>query len=214
MTTIVGRNCKVEVALTFSAPAAVTAITLADPPSCTLTAHGFVDGDVGYWSVAAGMVELDQQACYIDQSSTSAFTLPGLVSTNYSTFTAGDFYKAATFATVSEAASYTVGGGEANALDDPRLLDAKLRQVAGFLQPENLSIDVSSQEVDGSAMQFITKAARAGTSVLIKVSKGTRVLRLAYGVPSAPGEAVRAGQLGTGSFNLIVPAFVLKPNHA
>ncbi len=115
---------------------------------------------------------------------------------------------------MSEAASYSVGGGEANALDDPRLMDAKLRQIAGFLQPENLTIDVSPQEVDGSAMQFIIRKARNGEKVLVKISKGQRVLRVAYGTPSVPDESVQAGQKASGTFNLIVPAFVLKPNHA
>lgn len=212
MTTIVGRNCKVEVALTFSAKISPTACTKANPPAVSLTSHGLTDGDVGYWSVTAGMVELDQQACVINQTSVDAFTLLGLDSTNYSTYTAGDFYEAASWGTISEAAGYTVGGGEATQLDDGRLNDSKLRQVAGFNAPENLSIDVKMGEIDSAALQFIIAAARNGTSVLIKVSKGSQILRVAYGVPSVPGEAVQAGQLATGSFSLTVPAFVCKPN--
>ena len=38
MTTIVGRNCKVEVALTFAAVAAFTAVTKANPGVATKTA--------------------------------------------------------------------------------------------------------------------------------------------------------------------------------
>lgn len=216
MPTITGRNCKVEVALTYDGSAlAPTAVTKADPPSVTLTSHGLVDGDVGYWTITdGGMVELNEQACYVDQSSTSVFTLPGLVSTNYGTYAAGTFLRVATWGTLTEAAGYTVGGGEANPLDDPRLLDSKLRQVTGFLSPDNLTIDVSNQEVDGTALIFIQKAARAQSSVLFRISKASRVLLVAYGVPGAPGSSVRAGQLGTGSFNVIVPAFALKPNHA
>lgn len=216
MGTIVGRNCKVEVALTYDGSAlAPTAVTKADPPSVTLTAHGLIDGDVGVWSITdSGMVELHEQACYVDQSSTSVFTLPGLVSTNYGTYAAGTFLRVATWGTISEAAGFTVGGGEANPLDDPRLMDSKLRQVPGFLSPDNLTIDVSNQEVDGSALIFVQKAARAQTPILVRISKGSRVLLVAYGTPGAPGSSVRAGQVGTGSFNVIVPAFALKPNHA
>jgi hypothetical protein len=212
MTTIVGRNCKVEVALTFAASIAPTAVTKANPPSCTLTTHGMTDGDAGYWSVSAGMIELDQQACLINQIDVNTFTLLGLDSTYYSTYTAGTFYEAATWGTLSEAAGYAVGGGEADQLDDGRLNDNKRRQVAGFNAAENLTIDVKQGEVDGAALQFIIAAARNGTSVLIKITKGTQVLRLAYGVPSVPGESVQAGQLATGSFSLTVPAYVVKPN--
>lgn len=213
MTTIVGRNTKVEVALTFDAAiTTVSAITKADPPECTLAAHSLVDGDVGYWTVSAGMIELDQQACVIDSTGANTFTLLGLVSTSYSTYTAGSFYRAATWGTISEAAGYSVGGGEATQLDDGRLNDNKLRQVAGFNQPENLSIDIRNGEIDGAALAFVIKAARAGTPVLVKVTKGTQILRVAYGVPSSPGESVQAGQLASGSFSLTVPAYVVKPN--
>ena len=57
MTTIVGRNCKIEVALTFDAASAATAVTAANPAVATLTSHSVDTGDVGYWVVTAGMVE-------------------------------------------------------------------------------------------------------------------------------------------------------------
>lgn len=216
MPTISGRNVKVEVALTFASSINPTAVTKADPPSVTLTSHGLSDGDTGYWTTTSGMMQLNEQAAVINQVDANTFTLLGLDSTNWDTYVQSGslFFEAATWATISEAASYTVGGGDANPLDDPRLLDNKLRQVAGFNSPENLSIDVSSQEVDGTAMAFVINKARNGASILVKITKVSsgQILRVAYGVPSVPGESVRAGQLGTGSFNIIVPGYVVKPN--
>lgn len=213
MGTIVGRNCKVEVALTLGTPVAgATAITLADPPVVTDAAHGLTDGAVGFWSVSAGMVELNEQAFIVDDSDTNTFKMPGFESTTYSAYTAGTYTMAATWGTLAEAAGYGVGGGAANALDDTRLLDVKTRNIAGNLAPQDVTIDVKNQEVDGAAMAFIAKAARATTSVLMRISKGGQVLRVFYGVPSLPGEATAAGALATGQFSVQVPAWVVKPN--
>ena len=56
MTTIVGRDCKIEVALTFDSPISPTAVTKANPGVATLTGHSVETGDVGYWLATSGMV--------------------------------------------------------------------------------------------------------------------------------------------------------------
>lgn len=212
MTTIVGRDCKIEVALTFDAAINPTAVTKANPGVATLTGHAVETGDIGYWSVTAGMVELDGQAVYCTETDTNTFTMNGLVTTNYSTYSAGSLVLAASWGTISEAAAWSVGGGAPNPLDDTRLTDIKTRNVAGLLAAQDLNIDVRSPVTSGAALAFIEAAAQTGSSVLIKISKGGTVLRVAYGVPSLPGEQVSAGGLGAGSFGLICPGWVLKPN--
>ena len=96
MTTIVGRNCKIEVALTFDSPMAPTAVTNASTAVATLTAHAGETGDVGYWTVAAGMVELDGQAVHITETDANTMTLNGLDSSLYSTYSAGSLVVGAT----------------------------------------------------------------------------------------------------------------------
>jgi hypothetical protein len=212
MTTIVGRNVKVQVALTFAAADTVTALTLANPGVATSTAHGLVNGDVGYFSVTAGMVEIDQQAVCVDDKTNDAFDCSGVDTTGYTAWSAGTFTAAATWATVSEAAAYSIGGGAANQLDDTRLMDLKTRNVAGLLAPQDLTIDVKNGEEDSAAMAFIEAAAKNGTNCLFKITRGSTVLRVAYGVPSIPGESVQAGGLASGQFNVICPAWIPKPN--
>ena len=216
MTTIVGRNCKVEVALTLgtAVTGGATAVTKASPGVVTDAAHGLLDGAAGFWTITSGMVELDQQAFLVDNKATDSFEMPGFETTNYSTFVGADstYTMAATWGTLSEAAGYAVGGGAANQLDDTRLLDTKTRNVAGLLAPQDVSIDVKSGEVDGAAMAFIATKARAAEACLFKISKGAQVLRVFYGVPSLPGESATAGQLATGQFSVTVPGWVVKPN--
>lgn len=212
MTTIVGRNVKVQVALTFAAALNPTAVTKANPAQATLAAHGKAVGDVGYWSITAGMTELDGQAVALTVAPSGTFDMGGLDTTGYSTYTAGSIIFGATWGTVAEAAGYNVGGGAAAQLDDTRLTDLKTRNVAGLLPSQDLSIDIKQQEINGSAMAFIEAAARNGTPCLFKITRGSQILRVAYGVPSIPGESVSGGALATGQFNVICGAWVLKPN--
>jgi len=217
MGTITGRNCKVEVALTFSAAvvAGATLITKANPPQVTDAAHGLSNGSVGFWLMpAGGMVELDEQGFMVNNVATDTFEMPGLDSTDYSTHVAaGNSYTiAATWGTVSEAASYEVGGGAAGQIEDNRLHETKDRNISGNLAAQTLNVGIKNQEVDGAAMQFVATKAMRGLPVLIKISKAGRVLRVAYGVPSLPGESVSAGGGATGTFAVNVPGFCVKPN--
>lgn len=212
MTTIVGRDCKIEVALTFDSPLTVTALTKADPGVATSAAHGAAQGEVGYFSVSAGMVEIDQQAVYLSAVDTNTMTLAGLVTSGYSTWDTGTLTMAATWGTLSESSGYAVGGGASAQLDDTRLTDVKTRNVAGLLAPQDVTIDLRNPVTMGAALAFLEKAARASTSCLFKVTKGSTVLRVFYGVPSLAGETVQSGQLGNGQINVICPAWVLKPN--
>lgn len=212
MTTIVGRNVKIEVALTFASPVSPTAVTKANPAVGTLTSHTLSDNDVAYWTISAGMVEMDGQAVHIMDTSANTFTMNGLDTSNYSTYSAGTLTPASTWGTISEAASYSVGGGAANALDDTRLIDVKTRNVAGLLAPQDITVDVRNGVSAGTAMAFVEAAARNSTSCLFRISQGSTVLRVYYGVPSVPGESVSAGGLATGQFNILGAGWAVKPN--
>jgi hypothetical protein len=212
MTTIVGRDCKIEVALTFDSALTVTALTKADPGVATSTAHGLTVGEIGYFVASAGMVEIDEQAAYVSAQDTNTFTLANLKTTNYSTWTAGTFIAAASWGTLSEAAGYTVGGGAAAQLDDTRLMDVKTRNVAGLLAPQDVTVDIRNPVTQSSALDFIETAARDGTACLFRITKGGTVLRVFYGVPSVAGEATQAGGLASGQFGVTCANWVLKPN--
>lgn len=215
MSTIKGINCKVEVALTFGAAKLFTSVSKAYPPVGTLTAHGITNGEVGYWTIGSGMVELADQAIMANNIASGTIEMPGLDTTNYSTFVsaAGNFLTmASTWGTIAEAAGYQVGGGAGAQLNDTRLTDTKTRNIAGLLAPQDITIDVKNGDVSSAAMAFIERKAQNNEPVLIKISHGTRVLRVAYGTPSLPGENVSSGELASGQFSIIVPAFALKPN--
>ena len=91
MTTAVGRNVKLELATAFNTAKTVTAVTLASPGVATSAAHGMSNGTVGFWTVTAGMVQLDGQATRVYNQAANAFDLQGLNTAGYSAFTAGTF---------------------------------------------------------------------------------------------------------------------------
>lgn len=213
MGTIVGRNCTVQVALTFAAAINPTAVTKASPGAVTLTSHGLTDGMVGYWSsVTAGMVELQDQAFVVSGSATNTWNLAGLDTTDYTTYTAGSAIMASTWGTISEAAGWSVGGGTPDQLDDTRLIHVKKTNVAGNLPAEDLSIKVKNAEIDGTAMAFVMGKAQRGLPILVKILRGTQILRVFWGVPGRPGESVDAGGAASGDFGMVGAGWVLKPN--
>lgn len=211
--TIKGLNCKVEVALTFDSPISPTAVTKADPPVATLTAHGITSGEVGYFLATTGMIQLHKQAFLANNHTANTWEMPGLDSTDYDTFVAGPtVVMAATWATIAEAAAYAVGGGAQSELNDTRLMDIKARSESGLLASQTLTIDVRNAVVSSSGMSFIEKKAMRSVGVLVKISQAGKVVRVAYGVPSLPGESVGSGELANGQFAIICPGFVVKPN--
>lgn len=210
MPTALGRNVRVEVALTFATPKTVTAVTKAMPGVATSSAHALANGAVGYWTVGAGMTELHEQATRVYNQSTNSFDLQGLDTTGFGTFSAGTFTPAATFGTLVEAASYEIGGGAANQLDDTRLLDSKTRNVNGLLAAQTVTIGVKNQTVNSAVMDFIESAAKNQTNVLFRITLNDGSVRVFYGVPSLPGESVGSGALASGSFGVTVPGWVTK----
>lgn len=77
------------ITFTASATATITAITKANPAVVTTSAaHGFANGQTIYISgISAGMTQVNNLAFVISAASGSTFTLTGINSTGYGTFT-------------------------------------------------------------------------------------------------------------------------------
>mgnify|MGYP003574654122 CR=1 FL=1 len=104
----IGTNVTVEVENTLATGLAVSAITKANPGVATATGHSLNNGDVVVFDVNAGMVELDGQAVRVSAAATGVFTLEGLDTTDYSTFTSGTAYEVSAWHTMSNAQSISM----------------------------------------------------------------------------------------------------------
>ncbi len=212
MTTTIVQNVKLEVALTYSAAKTVTAVTLANPGVATSSAHGLANGAVGYWTTTGGgMPQIEGQATRVYNQATNSFDLQSLDTTDYSAWvTGGTFTPVSTWGTLSEATSFSYGGGSANELDDTKMLDVIEQKVFGILPADVANVGLLSQTYSGTVMAFIKSAAMRKQYVVFRLTIGqdgaVRVLR---GMPSRPGEDFQRGQLATGSFQIAVKGQVL-----
>lgn len=210
MANVKGRGVRVEIAATYSAAKVVTAVTLANPGVATSAAHAMANDTVGYWSSVAGMAQLEGQATRVKKQATNTFELQGLNTTNYSAFAAGNFTPVATWATVSEATSYSIGGGAAEKLDVTRLIDITKQEEQGLLPVSNVSMNVIAQDTPSAAMLLLESAVQTQGAVVVRITLPNGSVRVYRAEPSLPGEDVQQGQVGTGSLDMAVKGFVLK----
>lgn len=210
MANVKGRGVRVEIAATYAAAKVVTAVSLTSPGVATSAAHGLANDTVGYFSTVTGMVQLEDQACRVKNQAANTFELQGLNTSGYSAFTAGNFVPAATWATLGEATSYSIGGGASEKLDVTTLLDIVRKEEAGLLPVSNVSINVVAQDTPSAAQLLLEAAIQTQGKVLVRITLGNGAVRVFRAEPSIPGEDVQVGAVGTGSLDMAVKGFVLK----
>ena len=210
MANVKGRGVKVEIAATYSTAKVVTAVTLATTGVATSTAHGLANDTVGYWSSVVGMVQLEDQATRVKNTAANAFDLQGLNTTNYSAFTSGNYTPVATWSTLSEATSYSLGGGASDKLDVTTLLDVVRKEELGLLPVQTVTMQVIAQDTPSAAMQLIETAVQTQGKVTVRITLPSGAVRIFRAEPSTPGEDVQQGAVGTGSMEMAVKGFIMK----
>lgn len=210
MANVRGRNVRVEIAATYASDVTVTAVTLASPGVATATAHGLANDTVGYFYDVVGMAQLEKQACRVKNQATNTFDLQGLNTTGYSAYTSGKFKPVATWSTLSEATSYSIGGGASDKLDVTTLLDIVRKEEQGLLPTQNVSMNVIAQDTPSAAMLLLESAVQTQGLVVVRITLGNGAVRVFTGESSTPGEDVNVGAVGTGAIDFAAKGFVLK----
>lgn len=209
MANVKGRNVKIEFAATFAAALAVTAVTKANPAVATANGHGKAANSVGYFDAVTGMEQLNGQAVRLKNPTTNTFELQGLNTLSNGDYTAGNLITAATWVTLAESTSYSIGGGSAEKLDSTRLIDTVKQEEQGLLATQTVNIGVLAQDAPTAAMNILQTAVQQQGAVLVRITHANGAVRVFYGEPSLPGEDVQKGQLGTGSLDFTVKGYVL-----
>ena len=210
MANVRGRNVRVEIAATYASDVTVTAVSLASPGVATASSHGLANDTVGYFYDVVGMAQLEKQACRVKNQATNTFELQGLNTTGYSAYTSGKFKPVATWATLAEATSYSIGGGASDKLDVTTLLDIVRKEEQGLLPTQNVSMNVIAQDTPSAAMLLLESAVQTQGLVVVRVTLGNGAVRIFTGEPSTPGEDVNVGAVGTGAIDFAAKGFVLK----
>jgi hypothetical protein len=206
---LIGRNVRVEVSKTEGAAKTVTAVTKANPGVASSTAHAQADATVGYMNGVTGMVQLDGQAIRVNSPAADTFQLEGIDTTNYATFTAGTFVPVTVWATLSRAASYSLGGGDADKKDNTTLLDIIKQEVNGLLAAQTATFSLKLETLDDEALGLVRAAALNQSYLVFRITLADGAQRVFRGQPSLPGEDVQQGEIGTGSISVTVKGSIL-----
>ena len=210
MANVKGRGVTVAISASYSTPIAVTAVTQASPGVATSVAHGLNNNDVGYFSGVVGMSQLDYQACRVKNKTTDTFDLQGLATTGYAAFVSGNFTPVATWATLAESTSYSLGGGASEKLDVTTLLDIVRKEELGLLPVQSVTMNVIAQDTPSAAMQLLETAVQTQGVVVVRITLNNGAVRIFTAEPGTPGEDVQQGAVGTGSLDMAVKGFILK----
>ena len=209
-----GRGVRLEVALTFDAADAVTAgaggITAANPAVITATGHGWANGDYGYVEETGnGMAQIDGQAIRATGVAANTLSAEGLDTSTYSAFVSGNIYRAATWATLSNATDFTIGGGDADKLDATTLLDFIKKEENGLLAAETVNVNMFADPLS-NAVQRCRTLALTNSRSLFRITYPNSALEIFwFGEPSIPGFSQQKQQIATGSLQVTVKGFMM-----
>lgn len=211
MGNVIGRGIRIEVAKTYGPVKEVTAVSQNSPGVATSNAHNMPNGTVGYFRGVEGMVQLEGQAARVASTATNTFALQGLRTTNFPAFTeTAEFVPVTAWATLLEATSYGIGGGEANKLNVTRLLDDIAQEENGLLAAQTVNFGTLAQDVNNEAAQLLEDAAIDQEFVIVRITLKNGAVRVWRGQPSLPGEDVQQGAAGTGSMTMTVKGRIIK----
>lgn len=148
MSAILPNGSIFEIAATYSAPRAFTAITNAKPPEATSAAHGLEDGDV--LVVKSGWTRLNDKVVRVIGSDTDSFELDGIDTTKTSVYTAGSglgsVRAASGWAQISQITDNNSSGGEQQFATFGFLEESDDRQLPTTKSPITLSLTVADDD--------------------------------------------------------------------
>lgn len=165
----IGTNVTVEVENTLAVADTATAITKANPGVVTAAAHGMSNGEIVVFDISAGMVELDGQAVRIANVATDTFELEGLDTTDYSTFTAGDFQTVSAWHTMSNAQSVSMPNPTPEEIDITTLIDKVKQKAYGLPEAPDGSI-AALYDPELAATQEIRTATKANEDRVFRIT--------------------------------------------
>lgn len=122
----------------------VSALTKANPGVATATSHGLSDGDILYFTVDGGMVELNGQAVRVANATANDFELENIDTTNFSTWSAATgrgFTEITTFHTMANAQSVSMPNPAPEKIDITTLIDTQKQQAYGLPEAPDGSIN-------------------------------------------------------------------------
>lgn len=210
MARIKGREVQVEISKTEGSGKTISAITKAAPPEVSSTAHGFNNGQIGYFSGMTGMTTLEGQAFSVADKATDAFDAEDLSTVGLPDFSAGSAIPISAWASFGEITNFEVTGGEGIEQDETTLHDV-INQVAyAGLSPQVLNFQSLLDLPNNEAMTLLRTAARTQSYVLFRITMKNGARIVARAMPSLPSLSLARSETGTRAFTATVKGQVLE----
>jgi hypothetical protein len=126
-----------------AATKAITAVTAANPPVVTSTAHGYANGDLVFIDSVVGMTQLNKRLFVVANQAANSFELKGIDGTGYTAYVSGGTAAKKTMTTIGEVKSMGPGlDGEAAELETTNLLSVQKEFLLGLADSGNLPFSI------------------------------------------------------------------------
>lgn len=149
----------------------ITAITKANPASCTSTSHGYATGDFVVLTIQ-GMFQLNARCARIVVVDANTFTIEGVDSTNFDTFVSGTAEKITFGTSISTATSVSSSGGGFDFIDTTTIHSNVKTQIPGLPNAATYSFD-NVWDVSDAGLAALKTASDAQAQKAMKFTFGT-----------------------------------------
>lgn len=134
-------NVAVAMQSAIATAVTITNITKASPGVVTTSAaHTYSNGDLVYLSIQ-GMFQLDGRVCRISAASGSTFTLEGIDTTGFDTFSSGTCQKLTMGTSITTATTISASGGDFDFIDTTTIHGNQKTQIPGLPNPATFTMD-------------------------------------------------------------------------
>jgi hypothetical protein len=198
-----GSQIQVLVGFTADSPVtAITAITNANPAVVTDTGHPLADGDVVEITGVVGMTEVNSGRYVVEVIDANSFSLLGVDSTGYGTYTSGGTYEIGDFSNFCDLTNYNRTGGTSPEIQTTALCSVAQEYLLGLPDFGTTAIDFNFAPAT-AIQQAIQAAYVSGDLIAVKVtlpdSGGTMVQ---MGFVQQTSESAGVGGIWTGSMTV------------
>jgi hypothetical protein len=160
----------------------ITAATAALPVQITVTAHGYLQGQIiqiGAGSVV-GMTQLNGRAFVVDTPAANTFNLKGVDGTNYGAYVSGGTTSLQTMQPVGQIVSAVGFDGTAAEIDTTNLSSVAKEYLIGLQDFGNVTLVAWLQSDAGQTLLRSIKASAAATPMSITLSDGSIAAFVAF----------------------------------
>jgi len=133
-------NIAIAIQSAIAAAKTITGITKASPGVCTSTTHGYTTGDYVLLTIL-GMSQIDSMVARIIVLTVDTFSLEGIDTTLFDTFTSGTAKKLTFGTTLTTAVSISASGGDFSFIDTTTIHDNVKKQIPGIANPATFSFE-------------------------------------------------------------------------